>query len=106
MFKTKIFDVKLESLDPTGVAIQTEGFSMEVIDDNECMRRERLVIHLGDCLYRVNNQGFIVDRIVPLERMTKEDLIEEALDIINSENSGLTHQQRLGEIEKLLNKAK
>lgn len=106
MCKTKIFDVKLESLDPTGIAIQTEGFSMEIIDDNECRKQEKLVIHLGDCLYRVNNQGFIVERIVPIERITKEDLIEEALDIINSENSGLSHQQRLIEIEKLLNKAK
>lgn len=36
--------------------------------------------------------------------MNKEDLIEEILDIINSENSGLSHQQRLNEIENLLTK--
>tara|TARA_Y100000385_G_scaffold111167_1_gene115394 strand:+ start:397 stop:639 length:243 start_codon:yes stop_codon:yes gene_type:complete len=36
----------------------------------------------------------------------KKELIEEILDIINSENSGLNHQQRLSEIEKLLNQNK
>jgi hypothetical protein len=38
--------------------------------------------------------------------MSKEELIEEILDIINSENSGLSHQQRLNEIEGLLNQNK
>lgn len=38
--------------------------------------------------------------------MNKEELIEEILDIINSENSGLGHQQRLNEIEELLNQNK
>ena len=39
-------------------------------------------------------------------KMSKEELIEEILDIINSENSGLSHQQRLNEIENLLNQNK
>lgn len=39
-------------------------------------------------------------------KMSKEELIEEILDIINSENSGLSHQQRLNEIEGLLNQNK
>ena len=34
--------------------------------------------------------------------MSKEELIEEILDIINSENIGLSHQQILNEIESLL----
>ena len=38
--------------------------------------------------------------------MSKEELIEEILDIINSENSGWSHQKRLMEIEKLLNQNK
>ena len=38
--------------------------------------------------------------------MSEEELIEEILDIINSENSGLSHQQRLNEIENLLNQNK
>jgi hypothetical protein len=35
--------------------------------------------------------------------LTEEELIEDILDIINSENSILSHQQRLNEIEKLVN---
>ena len=35
--------------------------------------------------------------------MSKEELIEDILDVINSENSGLSHQQRLNEIEKTAN---
>jgi regulator of sigma D len=31
------------------------------------------------------------------------DFKDEIIDIINSENSGLSHQQRLSEIEKVLN---
>ena len=38
--------------------------------------------------------------------MSKEELIEEILDIINSENSGLSHSQRLSVIEKILNQNK
>ncbi len=38
--------------------------------------------------------------------MSKEELIEEILDIIHSENSGLSTHQRLSEIEKMLNKKK
>lgn len=38
--------------------------------------------------------------------MDKEELIEEILDIINSENSGLSHEQRLNEIDGLLNQKK
>jgi hypothetical protein len=38
--------------------------------------------------------------------MSKEELIEEVLDIINSENSGLSCQIRLMEIEELLAKTK
>jgi hypothetical protein len=38
--------------------------------------------------------------------MSKEELIQEIRDIINSENSGLSHQQRLNEIESLLNQNK
>jgi hypothetical protein len=38
--------------------------------------------------------------------MSKEELIEEILDIINSENSGLSHQQRLNVIKEILNQIK
>ena len=38
--------------------------------------------------------------------MSKEELIEEILDIIHSENSGLSIHQRVSEIEKVLNQNK
>ena len=38
--------------------------------------------------------------------MSKEELIEEILDIIHSENSGLSIHQRVSEIEKILNQNK
>jgi hypothetical protein len=63
----KIFEVKLQSLDPTGVAIKTEELSMEVIDDENCMRQERLIIHIGECLYCVDKKGFIIERLIPHE---------------------------------------
>jgi hypothetical protein len=65
--KTKMFEVKLETIDPTGVPTQTEVLSMEVIDDKECMRQERLLIHIGECLYWIDKKGFIIDRIIPHE---------------------------------------
>jgi len=37
-------------------------------------------------------------------KVRDEYMEEDILDIINSENSGLSHQQRLNEIENLLNK--
>ena len=58
-----MFEVKLETIDPTGVPTQTEVLSMEVIDDKECMRQERLLIHIGECLYWIDKKGFIIDRI-------------------------------------------
>ena len=65
--KTKNIQVILESLDPTGVSTKKNEFTMEVIDDTECMRVERLYLHVGDCLYRIDNNGFIIDRVVPHE---------------------------------------
>jgi hypothetical protein len=65
--KTKNIQVILESLDPTGVSTKKNEFTIEVIDDTECMRVERLYLHVGDCLYRIDNNGFIIDRVVPHE---------------------------------------
>jgi hypothetical protein len=67
MCKTKNIEIKLESLDPTGATIKKNEFTMEVIDDKECMRVERLVLHVGDCLYRIDNKGFIIERLIPHE---------------------------------------
>ena len=41
-----------------------------------------------------------------MRKKTKEELIEEILDIIHSENSGLSIHQRVSEIEKVLNQNK
>ena len=60
-------EVKLESVDPTGVTVKSKSFGMKVIDDKECMRVERLILHVGDCLYQIDNNGYIVQRIVPQE---------------------------------------
>jgi hypothetical protein len=65
--KTKILEVKLESLDPTGVPINSESMKMEVVDDPECSRRERLIIHIGDCLYMIDKKGNIIERLIPHE---------------------------------------
>ena len=70
--KTKNIQVILESLDPTGVSTKKNEFTMEVIDDTECMRVERLYLHVGDCLYRIDNKGFIIERVVPHERHKSE----------------------------------
>jgi hypothetical protein len=67
MCKTKNLQIKLESLDPVGVTINKNEFTMEVIDDKECMRVERLILHVGDCLYRIDNKGFIIERLIPHE---------------------------------------
>ena len=65
--KTKMFEVKLETMDPTGIPTQTEELSMEIIDDKECMKQERLLIHIGECLYWIDKKGFIIERIIPHE---------------------------------------
>jgi hypothetical protein len=67
MCKIKNLQIKLESLDPTGVTIKKNEFNMEVTDDNECMKVERLILHVGDCLYRIDNKGFIIERLIPHE---------------------------------------
>jgi len=67
MCKTKNLQIKLESVDPTGVATKENEFTMEVIDDKECTRVERLILHVGDCLYRIDEKGFIIERLIPHE---------------------------------------
>jgi hypothetical protein len=67
MCKTKNLQIKLESLDPTGVAIKKNEYIIEVLDDKECVRVERLILHVGDCLYRIDNKGFIIERLIPHE---------------------------------------
>ena len=65
--QTKLMKIKLESLDPTGVPTKVSALSMEIIDDPECMRHERLFLHIGECLYHIDNKGYIKERLVPKE---------------------------------------
>lgn len=66
--KTREFEVKLESIDPTGVILKSEELSMMIADDQESMiNNDRLFIHIGECLYRVDRKGFIIERIIPHE---------------------------------------
>lgn len=68
--KTKKIEVKLQSLEPTGTPTVTNGFTMDVIDDNECPKVERLYLHVGECLYRIDKKGFIIERVIPHEHNT------------------------------------
>lgn len=62
------FEVKLESIDPAGLVLKSEELSMIVVDDKESMiNNDRLFIHIGECLYRINNKGFIIDRVIPIK---------------------------------------
>jgi hypothetical protein len=66
--KRRKFEVKLESIDPTGVVLKSEELSMMVVDDEESMiNNYRLFIHIGECLYRIDKKGFIVERVIPID---------------------------------------
>jgi hypothetical protein len=58
--KRRKFEVKLESIDPTGVVLKSEELSMMIDND-------RLFIHIGECLYRIDKKGFIIDRVIPID---------------------------------------
>jgi hypothetical protein len=66
--KLEEFEVKLESIDPTGVILKSEELSMMIVNDQESMMNtDRLFIHIGECLYRIDKKGFIIDRVIPIE---------------------------------------
>jgi hypothetical protein len=67
MCQKKNLEVKLESVDPTGFIEKSKSFELEVIDDKECPKLDRLFLHVGDCLYRINEKGLILERLVPHE---------------------------------------
>ena len=64
---TKNIEVKLESIDPLGTPTSSDKFIMEAIDGTECMKQERLILHVGECLYRIDNKGYIIERLIPHE---------------------------------------
>ena len=68
MCKRKNLKVKLDIVTPVGeVEKSSDTLTIEVIDDSECPKVDRLFLHVGDCLYRINNEGLIIERLVPHE---------------------------------------
>ena len=68
-YKTRKFEVKLESIDPIGVTLKSQELSMIIVDDQDSMiNNDRLFIHIGECLYRIDKKGFIVEKVVPHEK--------------------------------------
>ena len=69
MCQKKNLEIKLDIFTPVGVVEKTSGtLTLEVIDDEECPKMDRLLLHVGDCLYHINNKGFIIERLVPHEK--------------------------------------
>jgi hypothetical protein len=58
----KEFKVKLKSVDPTGVEVDSKELSMMIHDENS-MAYSRLYIEIGDCVYRIDNKGVIIEKI-------------------------------------------
>ena len=58
----KKINLKIESLDPTATPIKSESLSLELNENYN-----RLILHIGECLYRVDEKGFIIERLVPHE---------------------------------------
>jgi hypothetical protein len=58
-----ILNIKIESLDPTGIAFKSDSLKIELenIDSN---KTDRLFLHVGEYLYRINNDGKIIETIV------------------------------------------
>jgi len=59
----KEFKVELETLDPTGIVIDSKKFSMMIQDDNESLHTYRLIIYIGESIYHINRKGEIIDKI-------------------------------------------
>jgi hypothetical protein len=61
--KAKIFEIKLQSVDPTGIVTKEESLQMEILRNGVSMRCERFMVYIGDCLYRIDSNGFILDSL-------------------------------------------
>jgi len=57
-------ELKLESIDPTGVAIESKTIHIPIYSE-EGMVKRRLYLHIGECLYSVDTKGYILERLVP-----------------------------------------
>jgi len=80
--KTRNFKVMLESVDPTGVVLKSEELSMMIVDDdNSMINNYRLFIRIGECLYRIDKKGFIIDRVLPVNFETEKSMDELAIEM-------------------------
>ena len=61
--QTKKNDVKLESIDPTGVVVKSQELSMIIDDQDLTINNDRLFIYIGECLYQIDKNEFIIDRL-------------------------------------------
>ena len=54
--------VKLMSLDPTGIVVKEEKLTMSLYD-KDSMRSDRLFIEIGNCVYSIDRNGNIIEKI-------------------------------------------
>ena len=57
------FEIKLEMVDPTGVASNSAKLSTPYNNDPERMRRDRIFVTMGDFIYHVDGNGQILETI-------------------------------------------
>ena len=67
MCKRKKLEVKLDILTPLGNVELSDTLTVEVIDDYQCPKVDRLLLSVGDCVYSIDNKGFIIERLIPHE---------------------------------------
>lgn len=60
----KKIEVVLENRNPVGDIIKSTQTSLDLYD-GDSMIKNRLFIHIGECLYSVDERGFIIERIIP-----------------------------------------
>lgn len=65
--KRKKLEVKLDIVTPLGEVELSDTLTVEVIDDKECPKVDRLLLFVGDCVYRIDTKGFIIERLIPHE---------------------------------------
>ena len=57
--------LKFERVDPTGVVLESKKLTYSI--SNSDMIQDRFILSVGECVYSVNKDGFIIDRLVPHE---------------------------------------
>jgi len=59
-------EVKLQTINPLGDVEKSMTLKMP-LEPIDAMKRERLFLYVGDCLYSVDRNGFIIERMIPHE---------------------------------------